>query len=625
MSFPIPENEPERLRQLIDLGLQDSTGSPEFDAIASLASDVLECPIALISVLGETEQWFKAKCGLDAEMAPREVAFCNHTILGQDLLIVNDAREDSRFKDNPIVTGDPNVVFYAGAPISIDGTHNIGTLCVVDTRPRQLTDRQTQHLHSLARAASGLMKAFTSKRQAEDAKLREESKGLEVARMAILLEQTASLSGVGGWDLILETEELTWTNETKKIHDVSLDFEPKLDEAINFYTPEARHVISKAVEDTIATGTGWDLELPIVTAKGRHIWVRAVGGPTYRDGVLIGLNGAFQDISDRKKTEVRILESETAARSQSEELRTILDNMEEGVSVFDKDGKILIWNQKYIDIFEKAPGEVKKGVTLRRLLKNQKSKGDFTGDIETYLRELFCKLGRNESSVNQFRTNNGKIIKSTHAPRPGGGWVGTHSDVTDPVLAAERHEYASRHDHLTGLMNRLAFNTWIDQTCERNDDPNRYLVLMLIDLDKFKQVNDTLGHLVGDKVLQHVAARLQNCVRKGDLIARLGGDEFAIVFECDRENSIDIATTIAKNAIRAMGCAFNIDGKRVAIGASIGLCVSPQSEFELNKVMTFADFALYHAKEDGRGKYRFHDASLSVQSGYSLNNNMRVG
>tara|TARA_R110002051_G_scaffold4386_2_gene23350 strand:+ start:470 stop:2302 length:1833 start_codon:yes stop_codon:yes gene_type:complete len=607
------------------LGLQDSTGSDEFDAIASLARDILECPIALISVLGETDQWFKAKCGLDVEIGPRETAFCNYTILSPDLLIVNDAREDVRFKNNPIVVREPNVVFYAGAPISIDGIHNLGTLCVVDTQPRQLTEQQIQHLRGLARATSGLMKAFTSKRQAEIAKLSEMDKGHEVARMANFLKQTASLSGVGGWELVLESQKLTWTDETKIIHDVPLDFVPKLDEAIEFYMPEARPVITKAVENAMATGVGWDLELPILTAQGRNIWVRAVGSPTYRDGVLVSLNGAVQDISERKLNEARLLKSETSARSTAEELRAILDNMEEGVSVFDKDAKLLIWNQKYIDIFEKAPGEVREGVKLRRLLENEKFRGNFDGDIATHLRELFCQLDRNEPSIKQFRTKSGKIIKSTHAPRPGGGWVGTHSDVTVPVLASEHHEHASRHDHLTGLMNRLAFNTWIEKFCEHNTDPNRCLVLLLLDLDKFKHVNDTLGHVVGDKLLQYAATRLQNCVRDEDVVARLGGDEFAVVLECAREESIQIAGIIADNAIRAIGSVLDLNGEKVEIGVSIGICVSPLGKFELDELLTRADFSLYQAKENGRGNYCYHDPSLVDLPSRQSRKNLRVG
>ncbi|MDJ0820608.1 MAG: diguanylate cyclase [Paracoccaceae bacterium] len=606
-SFPVPENEPERLKSLFDLGLQDSTGSPEFDAVASLAADVLECPIALFSLLGEDEQWFKAKCGLDTEMSPRQVAFCNYTILGRDPLIVNDAREDDRFKENPLVCGDPKVVFYAGAPLSIDGVHNLGTLCVIDTQPRQMTALQMKRLHSLARTAEGLLRAYTSRQQAERARERETEKARELARTASLLEQVTKLSGVGGWELELEPRALTWTNETKRIHDVALDFEPKLDQAIEFYGPDARPVITAAVEEAMKSGSSWDLELPMVTAEGRDIWVRAVGSPTYKNGSMVSLIGAFQDITERRRNETRIRESEAAAHARSQELRTILDTMEEGVSVFDAASNLIVWNQKYIDIFDKTPGEVRAGVPLRRLLEFEKTRGDFPGDIDAHLGNLYHQLGQGRSVECQFRTTSGKIINSTHAPLPGGGWVGTHSDVTAQVLEAERIEYASRHDPLTGLPNRLAFNARLDAIKTKRNPKNQSLVLMMLDLDNFKDANDSFGHLAGDALLACAARRLRDCARKSDLVARLGGDEFAIVIECDQSETYELAEEIALSVIQRMQRPFEIDGNITAIGVSIGVHASPADDFEVDTIMRNADSALYRVKNQGRGGYEFYD------------------
>ncbi|WP_233417037.1 bifunctional diguanylate cyclase/phosphodiesterase [Halovulum marinum] len=614
MHYPVPENESARLASLLDLGLQDATGSPEFDAIANLAADVLECPMALISLIGESEQWFKARFGLDADVSPRELAFCNYTILDRQPLIVSDARKDARFRNNPLVVGEPNLVFYAGAPISIDGTHNLGTLCVLDTRPRRMSDLQMKRLRSLARAAEGLIAAYSSRRQAERARLSEQTKGQELTRVASLLDQITKLSGVGGWELELAPQKLTWTDETKRIHEVPPDFEPQLDGAIDFYAPEAQPLITRAMNDALHGGASWDLELPMVTAKGRQIWVRAAGGPTYKDGVMVSLIGAFQDISERKRTEARIRDSETAAHARTEELRTVLDNMEEGVSVFDADANLTIWNRKYIEIFGKPAGEVYQGVPFRRLLEREMDRGDFTGDIDKHLRELSDRLDRQVSVVCQLRTNSSRIINSTHAPLPGGGWVGTHSDVTDRVLEAERTEHASRHDALTGLPNRLAFNARMDAIRAENHASDRSLVLMLVDLDRFKEANDTFGHLVGDALLKGTADRLRACVRKGDLVARLGGDEFAIVIECDRRQALALAERIAGTVSQEMRRPFAIDGNRPAIGASIGFCVVPADDFEVDEIMTRADGALYKVKADGRGGYQVYDEALTEQA-----------
>lgn len=612
MTFPVPENEPERVASLLDLGLHNTLGSPEFDAIASLAADVLDCPMALVSLLGETDQWFKAKCGLDADVSPRELAFCNYTILSREPLIVEDARQDDRFRTNPLVLDDPNVVFYAGAPISIDGVHNLGTLCVIDSKPRVMTEPEIRRLQHLARAAEGLIAAYKSRRDAERARLNERRKGKELTRVATLLEQVTELSGVGGWELVLDPMRLTWTEQTKAIHEVPIGYEPTLEQAIEFYMPEARPAIISAVERAIATGTGWDIELPLVTAKGNKIWVRAVGSPTIKDGSVVGLVGAFQDVSERKRTEDRIRASEGAAHKQSEELRTILDTMDEGVSVFDADFNLSVWNQKYIEIFDKPDGEVHEGVPFRCLLEREKMRGDFPGDIDTHLRALSDQLDQRASVTFQFRTSKGKIINSTHAPLSGGGWVGTHSDVTVQVREAERADYAARHDPLTSLPNRLAFNARMEAIEAASHGDDQAMVLMLVDLDRFKTANDTYGHLVGDELLKSAAVRLQSCVRKGDLVARLGGDEFAVVLECDKSGAVELAEAIARSICQEVGRPFEISGHRLEIGASIGFFISPANDFELDAIMTKADGALYKAKENGRGGFQaYEDAPIA--------------
>lgn len=606
MHFPVPANEAERLAALLDLGLHDTTGSPEFDAIANLAADVFDCPMALITLLGAEEQWFKAKHGLDADVSPRELAFCNHTILSREPLIVSDARTDARFWDNPLVLSDPNVVFYAGAPIALDDAHNLGTLCVVDTKPREMSERDVQRLRNLAQAAEGLIAAYHSRRQAERAKKSEERKARELSKTASMLGQITKLSGVGGWELELETETLSWTSETKRIHEVPPEFEPKLETAIDFYAPEARPRIASAVEKAIETGASWDMELPMLTAHGKDIWVRAVGGPTYRDGKMVSLIGAFQDISERRRNDESIRASEHEAKALSEELRTILDAMDEGVSVFDADAKLVLWNQQYIDLFGKPEGEIRQGVPFRHLLECEKARGEFAEDIDAHLAYLFEQLRHGISDVGQFRTSAGTVIKTTHSPLPGGGWVGTHSDVTAVVLDAERARHAAHHDPLTGLPNRLAFNARLEAIRKADRGEDRALALLLVDLDKFKEVNDTLGHLAGDELLIGAAKRMRSCVRRDDLVARLGGDEFAIVIECAPDEAVPLAKTIAEAVGHEMRRPFEIGDASAKIGASIGVSVTPADTFEADDILARADSSLYEIKEGGRGSFKIH-------------------
>ena len=143
-------DETARLLALRQYGILDTPAEPKFDRIVRLAARLLDMPISLVSLVDETRQWFKAKVGLDASETPRSMAFCAHAIQGDDVMVVEDAGLDPRFVENPLVTGDPLIRFYAGAPLTTDDGHKLGTLCVIDRIPRQLTLEQTMLLEDLA-------------------------------------------------------------------------------------------------------------------------------------------------------------------------------------------------------------------------------------------------------------------------------------------------------------------------------------------------------------------------------------------------------------------------------------------------------------------------------------------
>lgn len=154
----IPNQERERLRRLYALKILDTPPEPAFDQLAMLAAEMLDAPIAFISILDQDRQWFKARVGLDVLQTPRNISFCQHTLYSQETLIIPDAQSDPRFSHNPQVTGSPNIRFYAGIPIRPDGQHIIGTLSVIDTKPRQLTEQQLRHLEMLALQVSELLR-----------------------------------------------------------------------------------------------------------------------------------------------------------------------------------------------------------------------------------------------------------------------------------------------------------------------------------------------------------------------------------------------------------------------------------------------------------------------------------
>lgn len=140
VDYPLPEDEAQRLAGLPQYGLFGSAPERQYDQIAALAADLLHAPICLISIIGQDDQWLKARCGLNVESTPRSVSFCAHTILKNELLVVLDAEQDVRFRDNPLVTGAPHIRFYAGATLAGEDGTRLGSLCIIDTVPRERFD-----------------------------------------------------------------------------------------------------------------------------------------------------------------------------------------------------------------------------------------------------------------------------------------------------------------------------------------------------------------------------------------------------------------------------------------------------------------------------------------------------
>lgn len=146
-----PQNEAARLKKLKELNIMDTLEEQAYDDLTQLAAHICDAPIALVSLIDESRQWFKSHHGLEATETPRDLAFCAHAILQEDLFVIEDADKDERFHDNPLVTDEPHVKFYAGAPLVLDGEFYIGTLCVIDHHARQISDEQRQALRALSR------------------------------------------------------------------------------------------------------------------------------------------------------------------------------------------------------------------------------------------------------------------------------------------------------------------------------------------------------------------------------------------------------------------------------------------------------------------------------------------
>ena len=150
-------SEEDRLYTLRFYDLLDTATEESFDKLVKLAALVCDMPISLVSLVDDQRQWFKARVGLESQETPREYAFCQHTIVQDEIMVVQDATEDHRFADNPLVTGAPDIRFYAGAPLKVANGHNIGTLCVIDCKPNTLTSHQLEALETIRDAVVSLI------------------------------------------------------------------------------------------------------------------------------------------------------------------------------------------------------------------------------------------------------------------------------------------------------------------------------------------------------------------------------------------------------------------------------------------------------------------------------------
>jgi diguanylate cyclase (GGDEF)-like protein len=299
-----------------------------------------------------------------------------------------------------------------------------------------------------------------------------------------------------------------------------------------------------------------------------------------------------------------------AATDQQLLLDTVLNNMSQGVLMFDADARLVFCNQRYIEMYGLSSAVVMPGCGLRDLLDHRKAVGAFCGDPEDYIVELLEDIALGKTSNDISEAADGRVFSIVRKPIAGGGWIATHEDITDRQRAEERIVHMARHDALTDLPNRVTLRERLDHELKRVKR-GECLAVLCLDLDHFKSVNDTLGHPIGDELLKVVAERLRRCTREPDTIARLGGDEFAIIMTGmeDPANAVALAKRIRESITKP----YHLDGHQILADISIGISLAPVDASEADQLLKNADMALYGAKADGRGVYRFFEPEMDAR------------
>lgn len=304
--------------------------------------------------------------------------------------------------------------------------------------------------------------------------------------------------------------------------------------------------------------------------------------------------------------------SQTELREQKLRLDTAINHMVEGLCMFDADKRLVICNERYARLYRLPPDLLRAGTSHRDIIRHRVTSGILDGDgSDSAAERQVAKLDALpihavSSRIDAFA--DGRLICVTRQPMAGGGWVATHLDVTEQRRSEAKITHMAQHDALTELPNRVLLRAHLEPALADTRGGPLHLAVLMLDLDRFKEVNDTLGHPAGDLLLRSVAARLLDCVRETTFVARLGGDEFAVV-DYVTNPAVD-AASLAEAINGALCEPFDLGDHQVVVGTSIGIAIAPQDGADCDTILRSADLALYSAKSGGRGAFRFFEPAL---------------
>jgi diguanylate cyclase (GGDEF)-like protein/PAS domain S-box-containing protein len=329
-------------------------------------------------------------------------------------------------------------------------------------------------------------------------------------------------------------------------------------------------------------------------------------------GLLVPSFLGIKFIAERLR--LTLLDAVTTSRDMSllaKRFDTALSNMPHGLCMFDSRRRIVVSNQKLNQQIGLAPDFELKGASLRYLI-DSVVKANLISDVnaQSLIDRLEARLSGIEGAAFDAEMRDGRTLEFTMEPMEKGGMVVLVEDITERKIAEAKISHLARFDALTGLPNRTILRDRMERALGEWR-PDNSCAIHFIDLDQFKQVNDTLGHTRGDMLLEAVAERLRSAVRDADVIARFGGDEFVILQA--PISSLDQAESLATRVLDAVGGTYDLDGHKVVVTASIGIAVA-KNRIDPDQFLRNADMALYWAKAEGRGTWRWFEAKMEANA-----------
>ena len=368
----------------------------------------------------------------------------------------------------------------------------------------------------------------------------------------------------------------------------------------DFFDPDSARAYREMDQQIMATGQARQTEECVTYPDGRRVLLDTLKTPFYGpDGEILGMVGISRDITARKQSEIDLLQA-----------ATVFENTREGVMITDTELRILRVNRSFCELTGYSENEVL-GHTPR-LLQSGRHDTEFYAELWDRIRTT----GHWQGEI-WNRRKNGEIypeLLSISSVRNEAGdvshYVAVFADISHIKASEKALDFLAHHDALTRLPNRLALLSRLEHSIESMRRSGGRLALLMLDLDRFKDVNDSFGHPAGDEVLQQVAARLSKQLRATDTLARLGGDEFTVLLE--NLSHVDDAARVANEIIETMCAPWPLsNGARVHVGTSVGISLFPDHGDSAETLLQQADAALYRAKAEGRGCFKYYSDELT--------------
>jgi diguanylate cyclase (GGDEF)-like protein/PAS domain S-box-containing protein len=343
-------------------------------------------------------------------------------------------------------------------------------------------------------------------------------------------------------------------------------------------------------------------EQPLADGRTIEMWIRPMANG--------GWVGTYEDITEQRRIEAERAAAVIQVREQHRRFNAALNNMSQGLCMIDAEYNVIVCNRRYLEIFGFAADVVKPGTPMREVMRQSVARGNQTEMSADELYENYVtRLNAGRATIHRHLAD-GRVLEVVNEPMPEGGWVVTYEDITERYRVEQNIARMARHDSLTDLPNRLLFREKMAEGLARVAAGGEAIALFCLDLDNFKNINDTLGHPIGDALLRAVAQRLRSVVGEDDTIARLGGDEFAIL---QGAASPYAAEVLAGRVVDVLASPIVVEGHEINTGLSVGIALAPTDGTAADHLMKCADLALYRAKAEGRGLFRFFEPEMDAR------------